>query len=131
MKRRNLLGERKDTTTGLIILVARLTARQQENFSALPLLCQSIISALIRIHSPVNKTITLIKDKMSSGPKPSAPNRSIQRCCNRVLFLYCVTSYPIFAPHLGWSDAASTNSGTSSAEIELVETALSDRFDIL
>jgi hypothetical protein len=35
MKHRNLLGERKETTRGLLILVARLTARNHNRFFSL------------------------------------------------------------------------------------------------
>src|SRR5262249_7413609 len=47
--------------------------RTKDNFSTFPLLCKSTRAPLIRIHSQSTKRITQIKDKMSSGPKLSAP----------------------------------------------------------
>ena len=62
VKHRNRLGERKETTRGLLILVARLTTRE-ENFSALPLLCQNEIN-YVKMNPAMSDETKWLPDKI-------------------------------------------------------------------
>src|SRR5262249_49109469 len=97
-------------TQGLAILVAPLTAREHNRIFhfAITLTVQHKAHSFESIHQST-KRITQIKDKMSSGPKLSAP-KSVYLFALRAVSILC-DKLPDCAARVGWIDTARSNSG--------------------